>query len=133
MNDLQHKWQEEFDSVLACKEAMTKDSKLSYYFQSRQLPRLLNEIVQVHNPERVRLLLAATINKASWDGRYCRAVKEWAAKVEPFPQFPNNQGEPREFYEFCLNEHPYIVNDMTRLFMKMEKEQKINKAREVMR
>lgn len=67
-------------------------------------------------------MLAATINHAPWDGRYYREVKAWAVQVDPFPQFPGHQGEPRDFYELCINEHPVIVNDTARLLMQQEKE-----------
>lgn len=122
MDELQQKWREEFRAVLDCKNAFTKDFALSHNYHGHKIPEFLKEIIEAHGQDRVSQVLAATVNHASWDGRYYRAVKEWAAQVKPFPQFPGPQGDPRDFHEFCLNVHPVIVNDTARLFMKQEKE-----------
>lgn len=122
MNELQQKWREEFRAVLACKDAFTENAALSHSYHDRKLPKFLKEIIQAHGQDRVRQVLAATVNHALWDGRYYLTVKEWAARVKPFPQFPGHQGEPRDFHEFCINAHPVIINDTVRLLMKLEKE-----------
>jgi hypothetical protein len=123
MDELQQKWREEFRAVIACKNAFMENAALSHsYYDDRKLPEFLKEIIQAHGQDRVRQVLAATVNHAPWDGRYYRSVKEWAAQVEPFPQFPGHQGEPRDFSEFCINNHPVIVNDTVRLLMNWEKE-----------
>jgi len=119
MDDLQRKWREEFRAILDCKNAFTDNAALSRSYYDRKLPEFLNDIIQAYGQDHVRQVLAATVNHASW---YYRAVKEWAAQVAPFPQYPGHQGEPRHFFEFCLNEHPVIVNDAARLFMKLERE-----------
>ena len=116
------KWRLEFHALIDCKNAFMDDFALSHSYHDRKLPEFLKGIIDTHGKDRVRQVLATTINHASWDGRYYHAVKEWAAQVEPFPQFPEHQGESREFYEFCLNEHPVIVNDTARMLMKQEKE-----------
>lgn len=124
MNNYQNvdEWRQEFCTLIACKQAFMKDAALSRSYHDRRLPEFLHDIIQAHGQDRIRQVLATTINHASWDGRYCRAVKEWAVQVEPFPQFPGHQGEPRDFYEFCLNEHPVIVNDTARMLIRQERE-----------
>jgi hypothetical protein len=122
MVELQQKWREEFRALIACKNAFMKNAALSRSYHDLKLPEFLKGIIVTHGQDRVRQVLAATVNHAPWDGRYDRTVKEWAARVEPFPQFPGHQGEPRDFHEFCLNVHPVIVNDTARLLMKREKE-----------
>jgi hypothetical protein len=122
MDELQQKWREEFRAVLDCKNAFMKDFALSRSYHDRRLPEFLKGIIKAHGQDRVCQVLASTVNHALWDGRYYRVVKEWATQVEPFPQFPGHHGEPRDFYEFCLNEHPVIVNDTARMLMKQERE-----------
>ena len=122
MNELQQKWREEFCSVLACKDAFTENAALTHSYHDRRLPEFLKEIIQAHGQDRVQRVLAATVNRAPWDGRYYRSVKEWAAQIEPFPQFPGHQEEARDFSEFCINDHPIIVIATVRLLMNWEKE-----------
>lgn len=122
MDELQQKWRDEFRAVLDCKNALQKDFALSRSYHDRKLPEFIKGTIEAHGQDRVRQVLTATINHASWDGRYYRSVKEWAAQVEPFPQFPGHQGELRDFHEFCLSAHPVIVNDTARLLMKQERE-----------
>ena len=122
MDELQQKWRKEFRAILDCKNDFTKNFALSQSYHDRRLPEFLKGIIEAHGQDRVRQVLASTVNHASWDGRYYRTVREWAAQVEPFPQFPGHQGEPRDFHEFCINEHPVIVNDTVRLLMKQERE-----------
>lgn len=119
MNDeLVQKWREEFRAILDCKNAFMENLALSQSYHDRRLPEFLKTIIEAHGQERVRQVLAATINHASWDGRYYRPVKEWAAQVEPYPQYPGHQGETRHFHEFCLNDHPV----MAQLLMMQERE-----------
>ncbi|MEW5920544.1 MAG: DUF3849 domain-containing protein [Bacillota bacterium] len=113
------KWRQEFRAVIDCKNAFTENAALSRSYHDRKLPEFLKEIIVAHGWDRVRQVLAATVNHAPWNGRYDHTVKEWAARVEPFPQFSGHQGEPRDFYEFCLNTHPVIVNDTARLLRKL--------------
>ena len=119
--DTADKWREEFRVIIDCKNAFSENAALSRSYHDRKLPEFLEGIIATHGHDRVQQVLAATVSHAPWDGRYDRTIKEWAARVEPFPQFPGHQGEPRDFHEFCINEHPVIVNDMARLLMKREK------------
>ena len=121
-DDNADKWGEEFRAIIDCKNAFSENAALLSSYHDRKLPEFIKGLIKAHGQDRVRQVLAATINHASWDGRYSRTVKEWAAQVEPFPQFPGHQGEMRNFHEFCLNAHPVIVNDTARLLMKQERE-----------
>ena len=122
MDELEQKWRQEFHAVIDCTKTCTENGSLSNSYINHKLSDFLKEIVQKHGLTRIRQALATTINHSSWDGRYYREVKAWAAKVEPFPQFPGHTGEPRDSREFCINAHPVILNDLARLLMKQEKE-----------
>lgn len=122
MNGLEQKWREEYRAVPACKRMLAENEALLHRHCNRKLQEFLKETAQVHGQERVCRVLAATINQNYWDGRYCRAVKEWAAQVEPFPQFPGHWGKTRDLDEFCINEHPVIINEAVRLLLKQDKE-----------
>jgi len=122
--EIREKWRKKFHAIIDCKNDLIKNHALSRSYHERKLPEFLKEIIDAHEQECVRQVLAATINHAPWDGRYYSEVKEWAAQVEPFPQFPGHQGELRDFYELCIDVHPVIVNDTARLLMKWEKKSK---------
>jgi hypothetical protein len=122
VDEPEQKWRQKFHAIIDFTKDCVENGALSNSYINHKLPKFLKGIVQKHGVNHVRLALATTINHASWDGRYYREVKAWAAKVEPFPQFPGHTGEPRDFHEFCINAHPVILNDLARLLMKLEKE-----------
>lgn len=126
-------WRQAFYVIIDCKNAFMENSVLSHSYFDHKLPEFIKEISQKHGEDRVRQVLATTINQAPWDGRYYREVKAWAVQVEPFPQFPGHEGEPRDYDEFCLNAHPVIINDIVRLVMKQEKELAHPKRKELER
>ena len=115
-------WRQGFYAIIDCKNAFSGNPALSHSYFDHKLPEFLKGIIQKHGLEYVRQVLATTINHAPWDGRYYREVKTWAAQVDPYPQFPGHEGEPRDYYEFCRNAHPVIINDIVRLLIKQERE-----------
>ena len=69
------------------------------------------EVLAIHGPEAVSILLACTVINKEWDGRFSRSNKEWAHTIRL----------PDRTDSFCLlylNTHPAILNGFIDLYRK---------------
>lgn len=124
-------WRADFKAVVTCKKDI--ESELHNSYRDRFILSFLAQMADAHGFRQVQLVLATTVVYATLDGRYGSKAREWASTVKPFPQCPGSQrGESREreFDEFCLNVHPFIVNEAVKTFIDLEIENERQAARE---
>ena len=80
-NDELSQYRESLHANIACKEAIEKAINENYY-DWRLNTQFAEKLVTVQFPvERIRYVLAATVQQKSWDGRISDANKAWADTV----------------------------------------------------
>lgn len=124
-------WREEFRAAQNCAKDLAGNGALSRAYHERKLGAFLSEMIEKHGAKRFELVLANTINNAERDGRYSPIVRKWATEIKPFPQYPENEGEPRKFYELTANEHPAIINELARKLIDTERQKQAYKVEQV--
>ena len=77
-------------------------------------------IVDLYGNERVRLVLAATVQTKAWDGRFSHANKDWALSAD-FPMYEEEK-ERRPNWdrrdEYAVSTHPAVLDGFITLFRK---------------
>ncbi len=95
---------------LACRDAI--DDAISRHYQDNSLSgAAVTEVLDAFGFERTLYVLANTIQRQDWDGRYSRANKEWAQTVDVCEN-PDGFGGDRRF-GFVLNSHSGLINLFT--------------------
>lgn len=85
---------------LQCKEAI--EAAVKENFDGRHLNLCAAKgVIQSYGMDRVSMILASTVQRQDWDGRYSPSNKDWA-KTVPFAS-PNLD-------ELSLNVHPAVLN-----------------------
>ena len=80
-NDELSQYRESLHANIACKEAIEKAINENYY-DWRLNTQFAEKLVAAQFPvERIRYVLAATVQQKSWDGRISDANKAWAATI----------------------------------------------------
>ena len=97
---------------IACKNAI--DQAIRDNFDGAHLnPKAITEVVEGFGSERVARVLANTIQQKSWDGRFSRANKEWAATI-PVPGTIREGFDNRD--QFTAQSHTAILDGYTATF-----------------
>ena len=79
----------------------------------------LADVLEQFAPERVRLVLAATLCDKVYDGRFSAINRAWARAV-PLPKVePNSFHNPLDMY--VLSTHPAILDGFVSLFIRSVK------------
>jgi len=92
----------------ACKEAI--ETSIREHFDGMSLDdAALKDVLECFSMERVSYVLANTIQQKTWDGRFSRSNREWAAAVPMF------EPENRRFY-FVVESHPAVLDGFVRQF-----------------
>ena len=114
-------WVQEYFSLLDCISAFRNDLSNSYI--EGRLSDFLTRIIQEHGFDRVRQIVAMTINSVPSESRYIRQVKLWASRFPSFRQNPlrDENTEKSDFRELCIKEHPAITNEVARILMRFER------------
>lgn len=73
----------------------------------------ISEIMAQDKPERISLVLAATIQSKPWDGRFSAENKDWAFTFS-FADPIDNMGFDRR-NEYAVNTHPAVLDGVIRL------------------
>ena len=68
----------------------------------------VSEVLERYGPERVSMVLAATIQVKTWDGRFSSANKDWAFTFD-FPEAKDGLGFDRRD-NYAVNTHPTVLN-----------------------
>ena len=85
------------------------DKTISAHFDGIRLERkAAPEVIERFGAERVALVLAATVQTKSWDGRFSQANKDWAFSFD-FPDPVNDLGFDRR-QDYAVETHPAILD-----------------------
>jgi len=68
----------------------------------------VNEVLDKYGPERVSLVLAATVQLKSWDGRFSSQNKDWAFSVRMPDSRPDMNYDRRDAY--AVTSHPAVLD-----------------------
>ena len=89
------------------------EASCSAWFDGMHLSALaVAEVLELHGPELVGLVLAETIRYKEWDGRFSRASKEWARTVRQLDR------EGGSFLPTVVNTHPAILDGFVSMYRK---------------
>ena len=69
--------------------------------------------MEKYGPERVSLVLAATVQVKSWDGRFSSANKDWAFTFD-FPEARDDLGFDRRD-NYAVTSHPAVLDGFINL------------------
>ena len=99
---------------IACKEAI--EAAISENYRDNRLNgAAVSQVTEQFGYDRMRYVLANTVQQKEWDGRFSRANKAWAWTVE-VPPNPDSFGSDRNL-EFAVDSHP----GLTDLFLTLAK------------
>lgn len=91
-----------------CKRAI--EDSINSHFDGMYLGReCLSEVMEKYGSERVRNVLACTIQHKEWDARFSRSNREWAMKVDT-----SHMG--KEPYQFMCDSHPAVLDGFVSMF-----------------
>ena len=83
------------------------EQAVAEHFDGFRLDRkAIDGVMERYGAERVSLVLAATVQVKSWDGRFSRSNKDWAFSFD-FPQ-ATNEFDRRD--EYAVTTHPAILD-----------------------
>ena len=89
------------------------ETAISTWFDGMHLSAMsVTEVLSIHSPELVGLLLSATVIYKEWDGRFSRSNKEWARTVRQLDR------EGGSFFPIVVNTHPAILDGFINLYRK---------------
>ncbi len=117
-------WKESMRENIACKEAVEKAIREN--FDGMYLNRNAAEDVISHfGKERVSFVLAITIYKKMWDGRFSEINKEWSKGILP------EERSEELFDQFTIFSHPAILNGFVNLVRQVPEERSIGETFEI--
>ena len=90
-----------------CKKDIEK--AIARHFDGMHLDKeAVSEVLEQYGPERVSMVLAATVQVKAWDGRFSSANKDWAFTFD-FPDAMIDLGFDRRD-NYAVNTHPAVLN-----------------------
>lgn len=99
----------------SCRVAIT-DSINSHFDGMHLDDECLTEVMGKYSPERVRDVLACTIQQKAWDARFSQSNREWAMQTDT-----SHMG--KEPYQFVCESHPAILDGFVAMFRREVLEQ----------
>jgi len=112
-------WRISHHATTTCSEQFQKEYERAY--ENRQVPQFLQQMVDRYGMERCKIVVASTIQLASYDGRYSQDMKDAAAKVT-IPGASTDSMHDRRF-DYRISCHPVTVNVAMRDLLAIEKQQ----------
>lgn len=113
---------EEHYATLACRDGM--EEIIRHGFDGAHLDsNCARKAIEEFSLQRVELVLAATIQRRSWDGRFSQRVREWADACD-IPPGELNRG-------YTLNAHSVMVDGFARQYLRTVEELAREAIREV--
>lgn len=104
-------WRESHRENIACKEDIEEAIRVSFNGMNLELS-CVEKIVSKYGMERVKWVLANTLQEKNYDDRFSRKNREWAANFD----IPNDGRN----YEFMVDSHPYVLNDFVDEFLRVQ-------------
>ena len=90
-----------------CKKAV--EASISHHFDGMRLNKnAITEVLDQFGPERLSLVLAATVQTKSWDGRFSPQNKDWAFTVRMPDSRPDMNYDRRDAY--AVSSHPAVLD-----------------------
>ena len=90
-----------------CKKAI--EESISKNFDGFRLARhAVTDVIDQYGPDRVALVLAATVQLKNWDGRFSNQNKDWAFTVRMPDSRGNASYDHRDAY--AVNSHPAVLD-----------------------
>ena len=106
------------------------EKAISSHFDGFRLDRkCIDEVMEKYGPERVSLVLAATVQVKSWDGRFSSANKDWAFTFD-FPEAKDDLGFDRRD-NYAVTSHPAILDGFINLARQKIRELEQSAGKEV--
>lgn len=90
-------YRESYQANVACKEAIEEAVRNHYADNRLDSQAVMAEVGEQFSMERIRYVLANTVQQKDWDGRFSMANKEWAKSV-PVTANPDAWGNDRNCY-----------------------------------
>ena len=109
-------WRESYHANVACRNAI--EETIRQNFNGMNLKKdCLEPVLAEYGYKRTEWVLATTLQELSWDGRFSRANKQWAAR-RYIPQ------DERHNAEITVRSHPAILDGFVDLYIHFTEEQK---------
>lgn len=90
-----------------CRKAV--ESSIARNFDGMRLNKsAVTEVLDQYGPERLSLVLAATVQVKSWDGRFSQQNKDWAFTVKMPDSRPDMNYDRRDAY--AVTSHPAVLD-----------------------
>lgn len=106
-------WRDSFHANIQCKIAIENEIRQS--FDGMYLdPGCAERVVERFGFERVRYVLAATLQEKDYDGRFSRRNKEWGAQT--------SIAENSRNYQFVVESHPAVLDGFISQFRDLQPE-----------
>lgn len=106
-------WKDSFQANIQCKLAIENEIRLS--FDGMYLdPGCAERVVEQFGIDRVRYVLAATLQEKDYDGRFSRSNKAWGWQAE-IPVDSRN-------YQFVVDSHPAVLDGFISQFRDLQPE-----------
>ena len=110
-NELEQ-FRESHRANIDCKLSIEK--AIARHFDGYRLEKkAIEEVIEQYGPERIGLVLAATIQTKAWDGRFSTANKDWAFTFD-FPEAQTEAGIDRRD-QYAVTTHPAILDGFINL------------------
>ena len=107
-------WRESYHANVACRNAIEETIRQS--FDGMHLKKdCLEPVLAEYGYKRTEWVLATTLQELSWDGRFSRTNKQWAAR-RYIPQ------DERHNAEITVRSHPAILDGFVDLYRKAYQE-----------
>ena len=101
-------WRESYHANVACRNAI--EETIRQNFDGMHLKKdCLEPVLEEYGYKRTEWVLATTLQELSWDGRFSRANKQWAAR-RYIPQ------DERHNAEITVRSHPAILDGFVDLY-----------------
>ena len=112
---------------IACKNDI--EDAIARYFDGMHLDKeAVTEVLDRYGSERVSLVLAATVQVKSWDGRFSNSNKDWAFSVDVADDKSARGFDRRD--EYAVTSHPAVLDGFIRLARQEMKERERPAAKE---
>ena len=103
-------WRASHRANIACRDAI--EAAIRQNFDGMHLkPDCVKPVLEEYGFKRTEWVLAATLQRLSWDGRFSRTNKQWAAQLWIPPDEQHNA-------EFTVRSHPAVLDGFVDLYRK---------------